>query len=41
MDLLVNSPWIARKKMWWLFLKCTLQYESHSMTIRAEHSQVP
>ena len=30
--------WVAQNKFWCLFLKCTLRYESHLLSISAEHS---
>ena len=39
MDLPANRPRVAQKKFWCRFLKCTVRYESHLVTIRAKHFQ--
>ena len=39
MDLPANRPRVARKKFWCQFLKRTVRYESHLVTISAKHFQ--
>ena len=39
MDLPGNHPRVAWKKFWCRFLKCTVRYESHLVTISAKRFQ--